>query len=49
MIFNHSKFEEQVNLMAPGYNLLSPYPYAIFDDLFDESLVNKVNGEIGLA
>ena len=49
MIFNYSKFDEQVGLIADEYNSLSPYPYAIFDDLFDESLINKVNEEIDLA
>jgi len=49
MIFDYSKFNDQVDLIASSYNSLSPYPYAIFDDLFNESIINEVNDEIDLA
>lgn len=49
MIFDYSKFDDQVNHIAPGYNNLKPYPYAIFDDLFNNSIIREVNEEIDLA
>jgi len=46
MIFDYEKFEKLVGIEAKSYNDKFPYPFAIFDDLFDDLELKRVNKEI---
>ena len=44
--FDYKLFENLVKNKISSYEHLNPYPYAIFDDLFDDLLIDKVNLEV---
>lgn len=46
MNFNYKKFNKLVDNESKMYLEKTPYPFAIFDDLFDENLLSNVNKEI---
>jgi len=46
MLFNYQEFHRQVVARASAYMDATPYPYAIFDGLFDEETLNSINSEI---
>jgi Rps23 Pro-64 3,4-dihydroxylase Tpa1-like proline 4-hydroxylase len=46
MKFDYEAFKRQAVERAETYSSASPYPYAMFDGLFDEDLLDKVNVEI---
>lgn len=45
-MFDYSKFEKEVDIVADSYNSRKPYPYAIFDNFFDDSALDSINKEI---
>ena len=45
-IFNYEEFEKQIRKLKDSYNSQSPYPYALFDGLFDDKALNEVDGEV---
>ena len=45
-IFNYEKFLESVDKEFISYSKASPYPFAYFDDLFDDDLLDEVNNDI---
>ena len=45
-IFNYEKFLERVDKEFISYSKASPYPFAYFDDLFDDDLLDEVNNDI---
>lgn len=49
MMFNYPLFEQMCQENAEKYLRQSPYPYAIFDGLFSESLLNEVDQEVERA
>ena len=46
MNFDYKKFDNLVDFESKVYLKKMPYPYAIFDNLFDEDLLSNVNKEI---
>ena len=46
MNFDYKKFDNLVDFESKVYLKKMPYPYAIFDNLFDEDLLKNVNKEI---
>lgn len=49
MIFDYECFESRIAKEKNKYNERTPYPYAYFDGLFDEDLLDTVNKEIDVA
>jgi hypothetical protein len=49
MTFDYEKFESKVQEVCDSYNAQTPYPFAYFDGLFDEALLDEINREIDLA
>ena len=49
MIFDYNTFKTSVASLCDSYNLQLPYPYAYFDGLFDEKVLDEVNNEIDQA
>lgn len=45
-IFDYDKFSAKVDDLCQSYISASPYPFAYFDDLFDDAVLNEVNREI---
>lgn len=45
-IFNYEKFLKQCVSHANEYREALPYPYAIFDGLFDEDVLNRVSEQV---
>jgi hypothetical protein len=45
-MFDYQRFEDDIKAKNQNYNERSPYPYAYFDGLFDDSLLDQVNNEI---
>lgn len=45
-MFDYEGFSKQVKELSQDYNNKSPYPYAIFDGLFEDSFINEINREI---
>lgn len=46
MIFDYESFDNSVSEICNDYNSRTPYPFAYFDGLFDEQLINDINEEI---
>jgi len=46
MIFDYSIFKNMVDIKKENYLSQHPYPYAYFDGLFDDSLLESINQEI---
>lgn len=49
MIFDYETFEAQVNDFSDSYKQATPYPFAYFDGLFDDAILDAVNREIDKA
>jgi hypothetical protein len=49
MIFNYSKFNTQVESIKNSYLKRKPYPFAYFDGLFNNQILNEINQEIDLS
>lgn len=49
MLFNYKKFEEEIEKIQSDYNNRHPFPYAVFDDLFDVKSLENINSEITQA
>lgn len=45
-IFDYDGFGAQIDKLKDQYNFQSPYPYAIFDGLFEDAILNEVVEEI---
>ena len=45
-VFDYSRFEELVSDAALNYKDRRPYPFAYFDGLFDDKLIDSINKEI---
>ena len=45
-MFDYETFERSVAIQRAAYNDMLPYPFALFDGLFNDELLNKVNQEI---
>lgn len=48
-MFDYENFKSQVHEKKNSYNNESPFPYALFDGLFDDELLSLVNDEINLG
>ena len=48
-MFNYKLFESQVEILECSYNQSSPYPFAYFDGLFDDLVLDEINKEIDQA
>lgn len=48
-MFDYDRFENLVSGMVESYASSYPYPYAFFDGLFDEALLDDINSEIDQA
>jgi Rps23 Pro-64 3,4-dihydroxylase Tpa1-like proline 4-hydroxylase len=46
MVFDYQEFEKQILLTHQDYCERTPYPFAVFDGLFDNQLLQEINGEI---
>jgi hypothetical protein len=49
MIFNYDKFSMNIEKDRIEYQQKKPYPYAIYDNLFDEKIIEEINKEINNA
>ena len=47
--FDYSRFENEVDSIKADYNNRHPFPYAYFDGLFDDDVLEQVNNEISQA
>ena len=47
--FDYTTFEAEVDNISSSYADRLPYPYAFFDGLFDDELLDRVNEEISAA
>ena len=48
-MFDYLSFDKQIDEVMGTYNQTFPYPYAYFDNLFDEAILDDVNREIDEA
>ena len=48
-MFDYKNFKSQVHEKKNSYNNELPFPYALFDGLFDDELLSLVNDEINLG
>lgn len=48
-MFDYESFEAQVNDLSDSYSLAKPYPFAYFDGLFDDVVLDEINIEIDQA
>lgn len=46
MKFDYGEFDRQVTAIKGDYKTRGPFPYAVFDGLFDPQLVAEINAEI---
>ncbi|MAJ81642.1 MAG: hypothetical protein CMF41_01855 [Legionellales bacterium] len=49
MIFNYEMFQDDVEKKCDEYASTHPYPYAVFDGLFDSVVLDEINKEIDQA
>jgi len=45
-LFDYEKFKAQIKEFSSSYNEEKPFPFAVFDGLFDETVLDQVNEEI---
>ena len=45
-VFDYAQFEQLVEEYSVSYQEASPYPYVMFDGLFDDAVIDQINREI---
>ena len=45
-VFDYAEFEHRIEGLAASYQETGPFPYAILDGLFDDSVLDQINREI---